>query len=103
MELARAPAGASGSSASDRSDDSGSSPYTGSPPHSGSSPASASSSPPSGPPPPHSASPVRQVLTDADLSRTLTRIAHQILERTDGGAGVVLLGIPTRGVLLARR
>jgi pyrimidine operon attenuation protein / uracil phosphoribosyltransferase len=45
----------------------------------------------------------RQVLSDADLGRTLTRIAHQILERTDGGRDVVLLGIPTRGVLLARR
>ena len=44
-----------------------------------------------------------QVLSDADLGRTLTRIAHQILERTDGARDVVLLGIPTRGVLLARR
>ena len=46
---------------------------------------------------------LRQVLSDADLGRTLTRIAHQILERTDGARDVVLLGIPTRGVLLARR
>jgi pyrimidine operon attenuation protein/uracil phosphoribosyltransferase len=45
----------------------------------------------------------RQVLSDADLGRTLTRIAHQILERTEGARDVVLLGIPTRGVLLARR
>jgi pyrimidine operon attenuation protein / uracil phosphoribosyltransferase len=45
----------------------------------------------------------RRVLSGADLGRTLTRIAHQILERTDGGRDVVLLGIPTRGVLLARR
>jgi pyrimidine operon attenuation protein/uracil phosphoribosyltransferase len=33
----------------------------------------------------------------------LTRIAHEILERTKGGTDVVLLGIPTRGVGLARR
>ena len=33
----------------------------------------------------------------------LDRIAHQILEKTQGGAGVVLLGIPTRGEPLARR
>jgi pyrimidine operon attenuation protein/uracil phosphoribosyltransferase len=46
---------------------------------------------------------LRQVLSAADLGRTLTRIAHQILERTDGARDVVLLGIPTRGVLLARR
>jgi pyrimidine operon attenuation protein/uracil phosphoribosyltransferase len=31
------------------------------------------------------------------------RIAHQILEKTSGAAETVLLGIPTRGVPLARR
>jgi pyrimidine operon attenuation protein/uracil phosphoribosyltransferase len=31
------------------------------------------------------------------------RIAHQILEKTDGARDTVLLGIPTRGVPLARR
>jgi pyrimidine operon attenuation protein/uracil phosphoribosyltransferase len=49
-----------------------------------------------------SASP-REVLEAPDVSRALTRIAHEILERTQGGAGVLLLGIPTRGVGLARR
>ncbi len=29
--------------------------------------------------------------------------AHEILERTEGASEVVLLGIPTRGVPLARR
>jgi len=43
------------------------------------------------------------VLEPEEIRRALTRIAHEILERTDGGAGVVLLGIPTRGVPLARR
>lgn len=43
------------------------------------------------------------VLEPADLSRALSRIAHEILERTSGGGDVVLLGIPTRGVGLARR
>ncbi len=38
-----------------------------------------------------------------DIGRALTRIAHEILERNRGGADVVLLGIPTRGVPLARR
>jgi pyrimidine operon attenuation protein/uracil phosphoribosyltransferase len=33
----------------------------------------------------------------------LTRIAHEIIERTKGAADVVLLGIPTRGVPLAHR
>lgn len=42
------------------------------------------------------------LLRPADISRTIDRIAHQILERT-GGREVVLVGIPTRGVHLARR
>jgi pyrimidine operon attenuation protein/uracil phosphoribosyltransferase len=45
----------------------------------------------------------REVLEAPDMSRALTRIAHEILERTHGGADVLLLGIPTRGVGLARR
>lgn len=45
----------------------------------------------------------RAVLDVADIRRALTRIAHEILERTRGGHDVVLLGIPTRGVTLARR
>ena len=45
----------------------------------------------------------KTVLGDSEIRRALTRIAHEILERTDGGASVILLGIPTRGVPLARR
>ncbi|MBC3841862.1 bifunctional pyr operon transcriptional regulator/uracil phosphoribosyltransferase PyrR [Streptacidiphilus sp. 4-A2] len=45
----------------------------------------------------------RQVLDEGDISRSLTRIAHEIVERAKGAEDVVLLGIPTRGVLLARR
>src|ERR1700755_3658580 len=45
----------------------------------------------------------KAVLTPEEIRRALTRIAHEILERTHGGEGVVLLGIPTRGVPLARR
>jgi pyrimidine operon attenuation protein / uracil phosphoribosyltransferase len=45
----------------------------------------------------------REVLSAADVSRTLSRIAHQVLEHTGGGRDVVLLGIPTRGVALAQR
>jgi pyrimidine operon attenuation protein/uracil phosphoribosyltransferase len=45
----------------------------------------------------------REVLEAADVTRALTRIAHEILERTRGGADVLLLGIPTRGVGLAHR
>ena len=43
------------------------------------------------------------VLDAEEIRRALTRIAHEILERTHGGDGVILLGIPTRGVPLARR
>jgi pyrimidine operon attenuation protein / uracil phosphoribosyltransferase len=45
----------------------------------------------------------KPVLTPEEIRRALTRIAHEILERTHGGDEVVLLGIPTRGVYLARR
>ncbi len=43
------------------------------------------------------------VLGPEEIRRALTRIAHEILERTDGAADVILLGIPTRGVPLACR
>lgn len=45
----------------------------------------------------------KSVLGPDEIRRALTRIGHEILERTDGGREVVLLGIPTRGVPLARR
>ena len=41
---------------------------------------------------------------DADrMSRALTRIAHEILERNRGLDDLALVGIRTRGVPLARR
>ena len=43
------------------------------------------------------------ILSGSDLHRVVDRIAHQILEKTSGATGTVLLGIPTRGVPLARR
>ena len=43
------------------------------------------------------------VLDEDDIARALTRITHEILERNRGSDDVVLLGIPTRGVDLARR
>ena len=49
------------------------------------------------------ASTSRVLMDAADIGRALTRIAHEILERNKGGADVVLLGIPTRGLPLARR
>ncbi|WP_353810035.1 bifunctional pyr operon transcriptional regulator/uracil phosphoribosyltransferase PyrR [Agromyces sp. SYSU T00194] len=46
---------------------------------------------------------VRPVLQQADIERALTRIAHEILESNRGADGLVILGIPTRGVVLASR
>jgi pyrimidine operon attenuation protein / uracil phosphoribosyltransferase len=45
----------------------------------------------------------KTVLEHAEISRMLTRIAHEIIERTQGAEQVVLLGIQTRGVPLAAR
>jgi pyrimidine operon attenuation protein/uracil phosphoribosyltransferase len=45
----------------------------------------------------------RPVLDAAALSRVVDRMAHELLEKTGGGEGVVLLGIPTRGTTIARR
>ncbi|MEQ3549726.1 bifunctional pyr operon transcriptional regulator/uracil phosphoribosyltransferase PyrR [Pseudonocardia nematodicida] len=51
--------------------------------------------------------PTRELLSAADVTRTLARIAHQIIEKTafgpDTADDLVLLGIPTRGVHLATR
>jgi pyrimidine operon attenuation protein/uracil phosphoribosyltransferase len=66
----------------------------------GASAAATAGSPSSGRPGPATG---KVVLQAAEIRRALTRIAHEILERTDGAPDVVLLGIPTRGVPLARR
>ncbi len=42
-----------------------------------------------------------QVLGPDDVSRALTRIAHEIVERNKGTAGLVLVGLQTGGVPLA--
>jgi pyrimidine operon attenuation protein/uracil phosphoribosyltransferase len=47
--------------------------------------------------------PGRAVLDAGDVRRALTRIAHEVLERNKGADDLVVLGIPTRGVPLARR
>ncbi|MFT2689086.1 bifunctional pyr operon transcriptional regulator/uracil phosphoribosyltransferase PyrR [Clavibacter zhangzhiyongii] len=47
--------------------------------------------------------PQRTVLQPSDITRALTRIAHEILESNRGPAGLLLLGIPTRGTVLAER
>jgi pyrimidine operon attenuation protein/uracil phosphoribosyltransferase len=44
-----------------------------------------------------------RLLDAGEMRRALTRIAHEILERNKGAAGVVLAGIAARGDDLARR
>jgi pyrimidine operon attenuation protein/uracil phosphoribosyltransferase len=39
----------------------------------------------------------RQVLDADQISRACARMAHEVLEANRGPAGLVLLGIPTRG------
>ncbi len=53
--------------------------------------------------PGNSVLPGKSILSSAELTRVVDRIAHQILEKTEGARDCVLLGIPTRGVPLARR
>ena len=47
--------------------------------------------------------PYRVVLSEDDISRSLRRIAHEIIESIPAVESVLLLGIPTRGVHLAGR
>src|SRR5215467_12290933 len=51
----------------------------------------------------HSFSLQAQVLDADDLRRAHTRIAHEIVERNHGAADVVLVGLYTRGHVLAHR
>ncbi|MFH0985545.1 MAG: bifunctional pyr operon transcriptional regulator/uracil phosphoribosyltransferase PyrR [Candidatus Omnitrophota bacterium] len=48
-------------------------------------------------------SPEKQVLDEGGIERALARIAHEILERNQGTAHLTLVGIRSRGVLLAER
>jgi pyrimidine operon attenuation protein / uracil phosphoribosyltransferase len=58
---------------------------------------------PAPPAPPDGGAQARDVLSAAEVARTVDRMAHELLEKTGGGADAVLLGIPTRGATLARR
>ncbi len=47
--------------------------------------------------------PEKIVMTAEDIRRTLARIAHEIIERNKSTDGLVLVGLHTRGVPLAKR
>src|SRR5947209_13156629 len=52
----------------------------------------------------HAVRPAPKVLLDAEaISRTLSRVAHEIIERNDDLDAVALVGIHTRGVPIAQR
>jgi pyrimidine operon attenuation protein/uracil phosphoribosyltransferase len=44
-----------------------------------------------------------RIMDGSEVRRALTRIAHEILERNKGGSEVVLVGIRTRGPVIAAR
>ena len=44
-----------------------------------------------------------QVLSDSDIGRAITRIAHEISERNRGLSGIVVIGLQTGGVWIAER
>ena len=47
--------------------------------------------------------PSKVVLDRDDLRRTLVRIAHEIIEKNPGGEDIAIVGIHTRGAVLAKR
>jgi len=44
-----------------------------------------------------------KIIDEIGLKRTITRLAHEILERNKGSENIVLVGVRTRGEFLARR
>ena len=46
---------------------------------------------------------MRTLLQASEISRALIRISHEIIEANKGSGGLVIVGIPTRGAILARR
>lgn len=46
---------------------------------------------------------IRRIQSAAQIRRALARIAHEILERNGGALGIMLVGMHTRGVPLAKR
>ncbi|MEE8479486.1 MAG: bifunctional pyr operon transcriptional regulator/uracil phosphoribosyltransferase, partial [Candidatus Neomarinimicrobiota bacterium] len=46
---------------------------------------------------------VKQLMDTISVGRSITRIAHEILERNDGSRELALIGIITHGEPLAKR
>ena len=46
---------------------------------------------------------VKQIMDSSSVSRSVTRIFHEIIEKNDGAENIALIGIVTRGEPLAKR
>lgn len=46
---------------------------------------------------------MKKILVKAEINRILYRLAHQVLEKNSGSGEIILIGIQTRGVYLAKR
>lgn len=46
---------------------------------------------------------MRRLLVADDIARMIRRLAHEVIEGNEGAEGLVVLGVRTRGVPLARR
>ncbi|MCK5455665.1 MAG: bifunctional pyr operon transcriptional regulator/uracil phosphoribosyltransferase PyrR [Melioribacteraceae bacterium] len=44
-----------------------------------------------------------KIIDESGLNRTITRLAHEILERNKGSKNIVLIGMRTRGEFVAKR
>ncbi len=44
-----------------------------------------------------------KIIDETGLSRTITRLSHEILERNKGSENIILIGMRTRGEFLAKR
>lgn len=52
---------------------------------------------------PASATSSKRLLGADDIRRAVARLAHEVVERNEGVEGIVLVGLRTRGIPLARR
>jgi len=44
-----------------------------------------------------------RIMSDDDMRRAISRLSHEIIERTGGPSGIIICGIRTRGQFLAER
>lgn len=47
--------------------------------------------------------PEKKIMSEQEISRALTRLAHEVTERNRGAKGLLFVGVRTRGVPLAQR